>query len=183
MAVTAALTGLQPGTTYYDEVVATNAGGTTDGTILSFTTLAAPSRHDTGGHGRHGHGGHAQRQRQSPGERHDGRLRLRHRPHIDDRHDHHRRSAIGSGTSAVAVTAALTGLQPGTTYYDEVVATNAGGTTDGAILSFTTPPRRPPAATTQAATGVTARRRRSTAASTPRAARRRSRSSTAPTRH
>ena len=35
--MTAPLTGLQPGTTYYDEVVATSAGGTTDGTILSFT--------------------------------------------------------------------------------------------------------------------------------------------------
>jgi hypothetical protein len=36
--MTAPLTGLQPGTTYYDEVVATSAGGT-DGTILSFTTV------------------------------------------------------------------------------------------------------------------------------------------------
>ena len=44
----------------------------------------------------------------------------------------------GCGTSAVPVTAALTGLQPGTTYYDEVVATSAGGTIDGSILSFTT---------------------------------------------
>ena len=42
--MTAALTGLQPGTTYYDEVVATSAGGTTvGGPILSFTTLAPPS--------------------------------------------------------------------------------------------------------------------------------------------
>ena len=44
----------------------------------------------------------------------------------------------GCGTSAVPVTAALTGLLPGTTYYDEVVATSAGGTVDGSILSFTT---------------------------------------------
>ena len=43
----------------------------------------------------------------------------------------------GCGTSAVPVTA-LTGLLPGTTYYDEVVATSAGGTVDGSILSFTT---------------------------------------------
>jgi large repetitive protein len=57
---------------------------------------------------------------------------------------------IGSGTSAVPVTAALTGLQPGTTYYDEVVATNSGGTTDGKILSFTTP-----ATTTTTTTNLT----------------------------
>ena len=44
----------------------------------------------------------------------------------------------GCGTSAVPVIAALMGLLPGTTYYDEVVATSAGGTVDGSILSFTT---------------------------------------------
>jgi len=47
--------------------------------------------------------------------------------------------SAGSGTSALSETAALTGLTVGTTYYDRVVATNAGGTTLGAILSFTTP--------------------------------------------
>ena len=51
------------------------------------------------------------------------------------------------------MTAALTGLTPGTRYFDQVVATSAGGTTAGAILSFTT--LAPPAATTQAATDVT----------------------------
>ena len=38
---TAALTGLTPGTTYYFEVQASNTGGTTDGSILHFTTSAA----------------------------------------------------------------------------------------------------------------------------------------------
>ena len=46
--------------------------------------------------------------------------------------------AIGSGMSAVPVTAALTGLTPGTTYYFELAATAAGATTDGSILHFTT---------------------------------------------
>jgi protocatechuate 3,4-dioxygenase beta subunit len=44
-----------------------------------------------------------------------------------------------TGTNSVAVTAALTGLTPSTTYFDRVVATNADGTTFGTILSFTTP--------------------------------------------
>jgi uncharacterized repeat protein (TIGR03803 family) len=50
---------------------------------------------------------------------------------------------IGDGSAAVSVTAALTGLTAGTTYYYEVVATSAGGTTDGSISSFTTPTPAP----------------------------------------
>ncbi len=46
--------------------------------------------------------------------------------------------SIGSGTSAQAVTAALTSVSPGTTFYFEVKATSAGGTTTGSILNFTT---------------------------------------------
>jgi hypothetical protein len=45
-----------------------------------------------------------------------------------------------TGTAATAVSATLTGLTPGTTYYDRVVATNAGGTVaDSTVQSFTTP--------------------------------------------
>jgi hypothetical protein len=51
--------------------------------------------------------------------------------------------SIGDGSAAVSVTAALTGLTAGTTYYYEVVATSAGGTTDGSILSFHTPTPTP----------------------------------------
>ncbi len=64
--------------------------------------------------------------------------------------------SIGSGTSAVPVTAALTGLAPATTYYYEAVATSAAGTADGSILNFTTAASAsPPAATTESATAVT----------------------------
>src|SRR5579864_7897519 len=38
---------------------------------------------------------------------------------------------IGSGTSAVSVSADLSGLKPGTTYHYRVVATNGAGTTQG----------------------------------------------------
>ena len=45
-----------------------------------------------------------------------------------------------TGTTATAVSATLTGLTPGTTYYDRVVATSAGGTVaDSSVQSFTTP--------------------------------------------
>ena len=45
-----------------------------------------------------------------------------------------------SGPSAVAVTYNLTGLTGGTDYYYFVKATNSGGTDIGSILSFTTAP-------------------------------------------
>jgi hypothetical protein len=46
--------------------------------------------------------------------------------------------SIGSGTSAVSVTANLTGLSANTTYYYRVVGQNSGGTVRGSIVSFTT---------------------------------------------
>jgi glycosidase len=65
--------------------------------------------------------------------------------------------SIGSGTSNVAVSAAITGLAANTTYYFTVVATNGVDpnitTTTGSILTFTTPPLTP-SATTTAATGL-----------------------------
>src|SRR5439155_12259062 len=46
--------------------------------------------------------------------------------------------APGSGTSNVAVSAALTGLTEGTEYHFRIVATNAGGTSEGADATFKT---------------------------------------------
>jgi hypothetical protein len=44
----------------------------------------------------------------------------------------------GSGTSSVAEAAAVTGLEPGTTYHYRIVATSAGGTVQGSDQAFTT---------------------------------------------
>jgi subtilase family serine protease len=44
-----------------------------------------------------------------------------------------------SGSTAIAITAKLTGLTPGTKYYFELQASNATGPANGAISSFTTP--------------------------------------------
>jgi len=46
--------------------------------------------------------------------------------------------SIGVGTSAIAVTANLTGLNPNTPYYYRAVGQNSVGTQKGSILSFTT---------------------------------------------
>lgn len=58
--------------------------------------------------------------------------------------------ALGSGTTGLALTQALTGLSPHTTYYFQATAANSGGTTNGTILNFTTGNTAP---TLTAATG------------------------------
>ncbi len=65
--------------------------------------------------------------------------------------------SAGSGTSAEAETAAISGLTPDTEYYFEVQATNAGGTTGGTILNFTSSAAvvTALAVTTDAATSIT----------------------------
>ena len=139
--VTAALTGLQPGTTYYYEVVATSIGGTTDGgPILSFTTLAPPIATTQAAsdvtataavlNGSVNPQGNAATVSFVYGT--DSQL-------TTGTTTTTAAEPIGGWTSAVPVTAALTGLLPGTTYYYEVVANSAGGTGDGTPpLSFTT---------------------------------------------
>src|SRR5580765_357565 len=62
-------------------------------------------------------------------------------------------AAVGSGTGNVDVSAALTGLAPGTTYHYRVVATNGAGTRRGADGIFVTAVA--PGVVTGAATNVT----------------------------
>ena len=47
-------------------------------------------------------------------------------------------TSLGSGTSAVGYSRAISGLAPGMTYYFCALARNAYGTSFGAVLSFTT---------------------------------------------
>ncbi|MES2371327.1 MAG: gliding motility-associated C-terminal domain-containing protein [Bacteroidota bacterium] len=47
---------------------------------------------------------------------------------------------VTAGTGFTAITGALSGLNPSTTYYYRIRGINAVGTTDGAILNFTTSP-------------------------------------------
>lgn len=62
----------------------------------------------------------------------------------------------GAGTTAVDVTAPLSGLQPSTTYHYRLSASNSAGTDAGSDHTFTTPaPAVKPTATSQAATAIT----------------------------
>ncbi len=62
---------------------------------------------------------------------------------------------VGSGSSVVAVSEAISGLQVVSTYHFRMVGTNAGGTAFGADQTFTTG-GRPPLAVTNGASSVTA---------------------------
>jgi hypothetical protein len=67
------------------------------------------------------------------------------------------RTSGGSGTTAVPVSATLTGLTSNTTYYYRLVAKTSAGETFGAVASFSTGgPALAPVVTTGAATAVTA---------------------------
>jgi hypothetical protein len=64
-------------------------------------------------------------------------------------------STIAAGASATAVSAALTGLTPNTTYKVKLTATNSLGTTESSTIEFTTLATSKPAVTVEAATGIT----------------------------
>jgi hypothetical protein len=157
--VSATLTGLSPGTTYDYALVATSTAGTTPGLNGIFTTAAATAEAPTvvtspassvtstsatlGGtvnpNGRAttysfeygkttGYGSTTPAQN------------------------------AGSGTSAVNVGAAITGLQSGQTYHFRLDATSDAGTSHGADMAFTAtaaPAGGAPAVTTKAATSIT----------------------------
>ncbi|HZF48961.1 MAG TPA: MYXO-CTERM sorting domain-containing protein, partial [Polyangiaceae bacterium] len=152
------LSNLAPGTTYYFCAIAENAVGKGFGSVLSFTTLAAPSvttvaatsvtstgatlngsanpkLADATGWFRYGTA--------NPGTCNDS---------FGTRAPVSGGTSLGAGSSAVAYAETLAGLTPGTTYYFCAIAENAVGTGFGAVMSFTTPGA--PSVTTEAATMV-----------------------------
>jgi hypothetical protein len=134
------LTGLNAGTLYYFQWVASNSAGTTHGTINSFTTSAA-----------------AQAPTAASGSAasvttNSATLGGTVNPNGADTHywflygtsstlsgaSQTSSQDLGSGTTASVISANISGLSAGTQYYWEVVAQNSTGTTNGAILSFAT---------------------------------------------
>ena len=65
---------------------------------------------------------------------------------------------LGAGATAMAFTAALTGLEPNLTYYYCAIASNTGGAAFGNIMSFTTMTAAPTVRTLTAATEADARK-------------------------
>jgi outer membrane protein OmpA-like peptidoglycan-associated protein len=140
--VSAAVTGLSAGTTYYYRVSATNSVGTTNGSTRSFTPLDAPSV-TTGAAT-----SVAATSATLPGTVNakgaaTSALTIKYSTTQADVDAGGGTAATVSPASATggsdtSVSAAVTGLSASTTYYYRASATNSVGTTNGSTRSFTT---------------------------------------------
>ncbi len=149
--LTAALSNLQPNTTYHYRLVATNGAGTTDGIDRAFTTPATPTSVSTS----------AASQVMGLSANANGTVN----PEGLDTtvyFQYGTTTAYGSttasqdagqGTSNQPITLPLTGLSGDTTYHYQLVAVNQSGTYYGSDQTFATGDP-PPAASTQLATFV-----------------------------
>jgi hypothetical protein len=155
--VSAALAGLLPSSTYYYRFVATNAVGTTVGSVMSFRTTGgtpvAPSVVTGAASGLTNTGASVVGQVNPNGQQ--------------TAYTFEYGTTVGFGqiTPVVAldsagapetVAASLGGLAPATTYYYRVVATNATGTSVGSVRSFATGPGGPPTVSTGPPSAATA---------------------------
>ncbi len=156
VAFSEAITGLLPGTTYYYCAIAQNSVGLAFGSVLSFTTTSPPAVSTFAA---------------TPVTSTTATLNASVNPNGFAASGWFRygtsdpgacnstfgtattTTALGSGSTAVALTASLTGLSPATTYYFCAIAQSTQGTTLGAVLSFTTP-AAPPSVTTNAPSDV-----------------------------
>ena len=153
--VTASLSSLTPGVTYYFRAAATNSAGTSKGTIVSFDTVAQAPTVVTG----------AATSPTSSGGTLNGTVNPNGLAVTDYHFEYGTDSnlatfsttsvqTLAAGSTAQAVSAPVSSLSPGTTYYFRVVATNSVGTLKGLILSFATV-APPPTVVTTAATSIT----------------------------
>jgi phosphodiesterase/alkaline phosphatase D-like protein len=151
IAVSAAVTGLAANTTYHFRISATNAGGTSKGADETFKTLPNAPTVET--------------KAASPVAQTTATLNATVNPNggevTDCKFEYGTTteytstpvacaSLPGSGTSPIAVSAAVTGLAANTTYHFRISSTNAGGTSKGSDETFKTLPNAPTVVTEKA---------------------------------
>ena len=150
--VSAAITGLSPGTTYHFRVNGTSSQGTAYGSDQTFTTsgaapttttLAAASISGTGA----SLNGTVNANGLSTAVSFDYGLTTAYGTNIAGT------PTPVTGSSATSVSATISGLSPGTTYHFRVNGSNSGGTTYGSDQTFTTS-AVPPTVTSLAAASV-----------------------------
>ena len=149
--VSASVTGLSANTTYHFRIVATNPGGTSEGADQTFKTLpdapmvvtkAASSLTQTGV---------TLNATVNPNEGTVTDCHFEYGPTMSyGTSVPCTPSSPGSGNSPVAVSAAVVGLSPNTTYHFRIVATNPGGTSKGADQTLKTLPNPPTGVTGKA---------------------------------
>ena len=146
-AVSAALTGLSPGTVYYYRLSGSNSFGSAQSALGSFATLPnAPPVVATGAASAVGSSSATVSATVDPrGNPTTYAFEYGTSPALGASTP---TGTLAAGDSPQAVSTTLTGLAPTTTYYYRVVATNsAGGPVGGAVAAFTTaaaPPPPPP---------------------------------------
>jgi phosphodiesterase/alkaline phosphatase D-like protein len=153
------VTTLQPGTTYYYCAIASNAYGTSFGSVLTFTTPAAVPSVATSAataitattatlNGSANPGGGAT----TAWFRYSATFPSTCNDTFGTRVPATGGTSLGSGNASVAFAEPLTGLSLGTTYYFCAIAQNSAGTSFGSVLSFVT--LSAPGVTTNAASSV-----------------------------
>ncbi|NSW94707.1 MAG: fibronectin type III domain-containing protein, partial [Bacteroidales bacterium] len=151
--VSAAITGLTPGTTYHYRVKAVNCGGTVNGTDQTFTTSCPSATATTNAASGVGNttatlNGTVNAKGTTATVTFEYGLTTSYGSTVTAT------PSPVTGSSNTDVSASVTGLTPGTTYHFRVKAVNCGGTVNGSDQTFTT--SCPSAtATTNPATGVT----------------------------
>jgi phosphodiesterase/alkaline phosphatase D-like protein len=150
VSVSSDLTSLTPGATYHYRVVATNGSGTSRGSDAVFTTLVPPVA-TTGS----ASGITASSATLNATVDPNGRATTYYFEYGTSTSYGTKTStaSAGSSTSAQAVSAAISGLQPGQTYHFRLVATSDAGTSTGSDSTLTT--SSAPAASTGDAMSVT----------------------------
>ena len=154
VAVSASATVLAANTTYHFRITATNAGGTSQGSDQTFTTLPDPPTVSTGTASAVSQTTATLGGSVNPNGAEVSECKLEYGTSTSYGASTTCNPAPGSGSSPVAVSAAITGLAANTTYHFRITATNAGGTSQGSDQTFTTLPD-PPTVTTGTASAVT----------------------------
>jgi phosphodiesterase/alkaline phosphatase D-like protein len=150
VAVSAKVTGLSANTTYHFRVLATNAGGTSTGSDVTFKTLPNPPTALTKAASSITKTTATLNASVNPNGGEVSSCELEYGPTEAYGSRTTCSPAPGSGSSPVPVAGAITGLSANTTYHFRVVATNAGGTGVGNDATFKTLPDPPTVATVSA---------------------------------
>jgi phosphodiesterase/alkaline phosphatase D-like protein len=138
------ITGLSAGTTYYYCAIVSSTGGTSFGSVGSFTTWGAPQATSLAATAVTAMGATLQGSATTGLDDTTGwfRYSITDPGSCDDSFGTRAPASggddLGAGLGSVTFNQALTGLTPATTYYYCAIADNSVGTSFGAVLSFTT---------------------------------------------
>src|ERR1019366_7332893 len=148
--VSAAITGLTANTTYHFRITATNAGGTSKGADEAFTTLPNSPTVETKPASAIAQTTATLNATVNPNGGNVTTCELEYGTTTAYGKAAPCAALPGSGTSPVAVSAAITTLTANTTYHFRTSATNVGGTNKGADEVFKTLPNAPTVVTGKA---------------------------------